>query len=332
MKEILLYTSIYSYVAADFIKQMEDSKNAGVRMRISCNGGNVEEGFGMIAKWREYTGPKKIVVDGKAYSMAAYFLCYATEVECLDVSDFMIHRAAYSEWLESDMNFMTESVVNRLNTINDFLRKALESKIDVKKFEKITGVTLDELYDLSKRIDVSLTAQQALEVGLVNKINPITPEMKASISSKSLELAAHYNGSEKITHTNNILPITSNKPEPKNHSKSEKMTIQELKANHPELVKQLLAEGVNQEKARVKAWLAWNKVDAERVNKAIEEGEEFTTTAMSELSVKAVSITSKQNLAADSAKDVETPEAGGNPEASKNAQFEANVRKGLGLK
>jgi SNF2 family DNA or RNA helicase len=61
------------------------------------------------------------------------------------------------------------------------LREALEAKVNTTLFQGITGKTMDDVFNTATRIDVILTAQQAKEIGLINKVVNITPTMQAEI-------------------------------------------------------------------------------------------------------------------------------------------------------
>lgn len=242
MAEVLLYDDIHSFTAENFVKELEAAKGEDLTVRISSNGGSVQYGWPMIAKFAEHEGQKLVKVDGAAHSMAAFFVAFADDVEALDVSQFVLHRAAYPEWLESSKEFMTDARIKDLQTVNDNLRKALESKIDVEAFEKVSKVTLDEMFSLDSRIDVPLNAKQAKKVGLINKIVPLTTKRKEKMTS-------YY--SQMVASTLPSFLIEANKTS--NTKPNIKMTLTELEANHPEVFAQAVAKGVAGEKDRVEA-------------------------------------------------------------------------------
>lgn len=315
MKEILLYFSIYSYSAADFITELEAAKGAGVTLRINSNGGDPDSTWGMIAKWQEYKGTKKVKVDGKAHSMALYFLCYVTDAECLPMTTFILHRAAYSEWIESDPQMMTADRWDSLKRVNDILRAAFEAKVDVAKFEKLKGVTLDQVFSTPGRIDVEITAQEALAIGLIDRIITIDAGKKAEIEA-SFRMAA-----EKRPDIMQLdmpeLKIAA-ETTPPTTSKIKNMTLSELKANHPEVYAQAVNEGATQERDRVGALMAYVDVDPETVTAMVKEGKAITQTLMAEFSRKAFSKDALKQVEGDSAKPVVTGEA--NPGEEKTAE------------
>src|SRR5690606_34151083 len=56
--------------------------------------------------------------------------------------------------------------------------------------KRLKGVSLDEIFSNDQRIDVFLSAQEALTIGLVDRIVEITPERKAEIDSIMQAIAA----------------------------------------------------------------------------------------------------------------------------------------------
>lgn len=331
MAPILLYTRIYDYTAERFIQQLAATGNGPATMRINSGGGDVLSGWGMIAALVEYKGKKYIKVDGYADSMAANILFYVDEVECLDVSEFTLHRAAYPEWMEADKDTMNNDRWAELTRVNNHIRAAMEAKVDVAKFEQITGVTLDRLFSLDTRIDVQLTAEQALEIGLVSKINKITPEIEAFVAKNSTEMQL---AAEKIR-----LPKVPAKPAASttttaipNNNKTRKMTLAEFKSQHPDVYNEAYNEGVTAERDRVESWLEFNDVDAEDVSKGITSGEQISRKQMSAFVKKAAGLQGLKDAADANAPDVTTPEADNKPEEEKQLQsFKDKVNEKLGL-
>ena len=130
MTEILLYGSIDGESSSDFIEDFTEktANNEDVVVRVNTPGGNPEYTFGMVAKFSEYTGKKKIQVDGKAYSGGLYFLCYGEENESLDVSEFLLHRAAYPSYYENDVEFFTFFIILKIEFFNHFRINSVISK------------------------------------------------------------------------------------------------------------------------------------------------------------------------------------------------------------
>lgn len=327
-KEILLYGAIYDWSVEDFINQMEAAKNQDVVVRVNSPGGDVMSGWGLIAKFQEHTKGKKIKVDGQASSMAFIALLFADSASALSTSRFVAHRAGYASWIEKDKNLMTQDMWDRLNATNAHFRTAMEAKLDIAKFEKIAGITLDEFFSNDTRIDVTLTAQQAKEIGLVNEIVPLTANLKAEIesyNSYSMGMAAFRDG---LSSEKPALPKASATP-PTTQNNND-MNLAELKKQHPALVAEVLQE----ERDRVAAWMEWNDVDAKAVAEGIKGGKDMTKADISAFSKKMASANGLQALrteAADPAPTPETPVVAPTAENKELTAFADEVNKMLGL-
>lgn len=310
VKEILLYSTISEWSAERFIKELQAAGSGGITIRVNSRGGGVLDGYGMIAKLAEYKGNKLVKVDGKAYSMAAMLLCYADKVECLDVSDIMFHRAAYASWVEESKDLFTDDMRKDLERTNQHLRAAMEAKIDVAKFEAITSVTLDQLFSMDGRIDVTITAEQAKEIGLVDKINKITPELKAELKGHrdmAIAALAEHNELPDIPEPEAETPPAPQPPKPQQETQKNKiMTIAELQANNPELYNQVVNVGVAQERDRVEALMVFADVDLEAIKKTIEDGGKLTEKQKAEFSRKAFSAAAVQKAEDENAPDIPT--------------------------
>lgn len=289
-KEVYIYGDIWDYSALEFVKDVESAKGSNLTIRVNTNGGDPTYVWGMAAKVGEHVGKKTVKVDGKAHSSGFYFLLFADNVEAIEESDFVIHRAAYPSWIERDANMFTQDMKNNLNSINEKLRASMESKLDIAKLAAISGVTLDQIFSLESRIDVRLNAKQAKEIGLVNTITKIGQKEKAMIDAR-FKIAARSSYSE-----SNI-----------NNKQAKKMTFESLKAEHPDLFNQVFALGVAKEKDRVGAWATYIDADPIAVAKGIKDGAELSATAMAELNMKMFQKLQLEALQKDNPPAVNTP-------------------------
>jgi len=328
-KELLIYGSVDAFSSSEFIKTFGEVEAADdLVVRVNTNGGSPEYGWGMVAKFAEHKGSKTVKIDGKAYSMGMFIACYADDVEALDVSEFLLHRAAYPQWFENDPEYFTETLRSNLERINKSLRAAFESKVDVAAFESLKGVKLKDVFAMDSRLDVFFTAQEAKKIGLVKTINQITPKKRAEIDSR-MEAAARHMGISIAA----VVPAHSN-PQSIPSPNTNKMTIEQLKAEHPALYAAAVQDGVAQERDRVEACLVFLDIDPKGVKAAIENGKPLTAKQMAEFTLKAANPKALAALEKESAPATETAEAPAKPqtEAEKTVEaFEATVRKNLGL-
>lgn len=313
-KELYLYSPIYDFVAESFISQMEENKTQDIEIRANTPGGNVFAGWGMIAKIKEHEGNVKMKVDGYVASMGTIVLVYVDDTEALDVSRIHLHRADGYVNSPEDQKF--------LDGINKDLRAKLTSKIDADKFKEITGKSIDDLFDSKDRIDVWLTAKQAKQVGLIKRIVKLDPT----------EIAA-------INRMNIAASVDPQPPNPVTKPINKVMTLEELKAQHPALYAQAVAEGKTagstEERDRVRGWEAFRHIDAVAVDKGIKDGKVISTTDIAEFTAKVLSPEYLKKLTAESAKPVTTTEDTGKEKTKKEAEttaFMAEVNANLGRK
>jgi ATP-dependent protease ClpP protease subunit len=302
-KEILLYSSIYSFTAESFLEKMEAAKGEDIVLRLNTPGGDVQAGYGMIAKFAEHEGKKLIKVDGKANSMGAFFLAFADNVEALDVSEIVLHRAAYPSYFEARDSFKGSEEYKAVVKMNKDLRSKLEAKIDTELFEKLTKVSMDKMFSMDSRIDVSITPAQAKRVGLISKVNKLTSEMSTEIQANTVSIAAEFGVDVKELEVikADILPVIEDKPKI-----NKKMTIEDLKANHPSVYNQIFTKGseagVAERNDTIGAWLSYADVDVKAVTDGIKSGEKLSQTAQAEFGVKmfsAAALTKETNGTAE---------------------------------
>ncbi len=116
--------------------------------------------------------------------------------------------------------------------------------------------------------------------------------------SEVLELAEankHKNPPKNLKQSNNI--------------QGKKMTKDELKQNHPNTYNSIFNAGIQAEKDRVGAWMAHAETNMDTVKKGIKSGESISATEREELFVEAANKKRLQDLEADSAEDLTTPES-----------------------
>lgn len=337
--DILIYGRIDEWNARSFFQSISDAQEDGeetaLTFRINTGGGEPEYGWGMCSKINEIVN-KKALVDGKAYSMGLFACCYIDEVSCHDVSQFMVHRAGYSEWFEKS-EYFTEPLQENLANINKNLEKAFRNKIDVEAFENLKqvkekGITVKDIFSMDGRIDVFFSAQDAKKIGLVKNIIKLTPEKKAEISAFEESVNASREGKK----VNKYEVVTVDEPkedEPKNTN----MTADEIKAKYPAAHAEILNSGVAAERDRVESIMVFADVDMAECKKAIESGKPLTAKQMAELSRKSMNAEVLTKVKDDSKGEVKTEAAkedaekgGEKAEAVKN--FEADLDKRLGIK
>lgn len=317
-KELLLYSHIFDFTAETLITGIEENMDEPIAIRANTPGGDVMAGWGIIAKMQEH-GDITMKIDGTVASMGTFIAIFANNVEALDVSKIHLHRATGNVDDQEDQDFV--------DSVNADLKKKLKAKIDEAKFKEITGVSINQLFDSEKRVNVTLSAKEAKQVGLVDKVITLKPSEVKAFQEKYFKIAASENGVDE--------PVTKpikNKPKPKTMS-IEALKIETLKAEHPDLFKEIYDQGVNAERDRVGAWAAFSDVDPKAVKEGIEGGEPLSQKVMAELTLKSVSAKAVKDIEADGEGKVETEEteAAKTEKDKKVEAFEKQVETNLGI-
>ncbi len=342
-KDILLYGSIWEYNALYFFDQIneatEEDAEAEMTLRINCDGGSPDYGMSIIEKIQELSEQLQVKVGAMAHSMALFILCYieTSRVECIDTTQAVLHRAAYPSWMESSASFPDSIYQQMMVKTNKDLEKAFRASVDVEVLESLPqfkdkNLTLKDVFSLDTRVEILLTASDLKKVGLVSKINKITPtktaEMKSQIeafnncrSLKEFKMAAQ--AVNKPDEVKNPIAMT---------------TLAELKQNFPALYAQAVAEGVTQganaEKDRVGAVMVFAHLDMDGAKKIIASGQPMTATQMAEFSLKQLSPEALKQVEASAAGALKTDEIAVTKEALAKKEldaFEAQVRASVGL-
>jgi ATP-dependent protease ClpP protease subunit len=282
MNEILLYSPLDGDSASRIMNELAwIGENQVYAIRIYCPGGDVESAWGIPAKMQELKqkGCHSIAkVDGMAASMAGLLLVYFDERESLDVSNIMLHRAAFPEKdNEGNPYFITPEENQRLAKINTDIKSKLFQVIDDKKLKALKGVSINDLFDEKKeRIDCWLNANEAMQIGLITKVVPID----ASSSQYMVKAVAACYGSAQR-------PEATAATAGNNQTNAKKMTAEEFKQQNPEayaaIEKSAADAAVTAFKAKAKAALdddgdgkgangsQANQIDPKVISMAVEE-------------------------------------------------------------
>ena len=192
-KEILIYGGFFDFMAESFHDKLIEAESEGEDITLAINsfGGDVDTGFGMIRMFQKFSRTKHVEIHGAAKSMAAFFLLYVDTVTSLDISKIVFHRAAFPSFIENDSELLNEERRESLSKTNKDLKKALLAKVDPNEFKRITGTSINEMFSMDGRIEVSMTPKEAKQLGIVTNIVNITPVKRASIQANALKIAAN---------------------------------------------------------------------------------------------------------------------------------------------
>lgn len=256
-KEILIYESFNRWSSERIVGEIGNIGDQEFNIRINTPGGTVIDGMAILFRISETKSGDTIYVDGQAFSLGAFFLPFFKKRIGHEFSEFMLHKAAYPSWYEASAEEQ-----ERLLKLNNMIKKKM---ID-------GGVNLsliDRVFKPDIREDVYLTAQEALEFGLITEIKKLDVAEKQALQAQyHIEMAAMHNPEEKKE------PKKEDNPNTPKH-----MNIQKLMAEHPDLYAQVKKEGVEAERKRTGQFLGYIKADEKtasgRAIKGLKDGEEL---------------------------------------------------------
>lgn len=326
-KPLLLFAPIYDLVATELVDKMNEiPEDEDIEIWLNSPGGRVFAGWSIIGAMQKRKGKCNMTIMGHAASMAVFFALFADNVEALEVTQFMIHRAdGYIETPE-DQAF--------LDKINKDLRNQMEKRLNMKIFEQVVGKKMDEIFDPKQRINVWIDAKQAKKIGLINSIKKLSPQEIKSYNQKlvsflDFEQRSYEDISQRSDYTDDALII--------NETINSNMTKSELKEKYPELYAEILNDGISagikQESIRTKSWIAYLDFDKENVIASIKEGKDFSSDIIAEMSVKMASHVMGEKIEKDSTITVTTGQANDKTESQVEIDaFEKSVTEHFKIK
>lgn len=261
----------------------EKAKGEDVEIQISSVGGLVFDGLEIFNIIKNYSGKKTARLMGIAASMGSYIPLAADKIIAEPNAVMMIHNA-WGVGMGNAADLRAEA--NVLDGLSAILADA---------YVKKTGKPLDEIKALMDS-ETWLFGQEMVDAGFIDElVSPPTDKKDEKVKAARAELAsakkvlADYEGGD--NHRRVAAIIDSMRPkvatiiDQKNvvdvsaktaikQKGSTKMTLEELKAQNPEVYQAAVAEGktagIKAEQDRIRELAAWKGVNAD-VDKVVEE-------------------------------------------------------------
>lgn len=250
--ELLVYGDIYDWwgevQSREFAEQLQAITAETIDVRINSNGGSVFAAQAIYSSLKRHPAKINVYIDGIAASAATIIMSAGDWVYMPENAMLMVHNPMVG--LHDSFN------ADELREFADAL-DAVQKTILAAYREK-TGLDDETLIELLSK-DRYITAAEAKELGFVDEIGP------------ALKIAASRKGSSVIINGLTIQedrykrlpedwrnavesPLNQSGASGKTTEKERKvMTLDEFKAQHPELYKAAMAAGQEQERARIKA-------------------------------------------------------------------------------
>lgn len=273
-----------------------------IKLRVNSGGGDVIDGFAIYQLLSEHRARVEADVDGLAASMASVIIMAADEIRIAPHAMVMIHNPwSIGIGDADDMRKMADL----LDKVRDNIASAYVDR---------TGIDRDEVVSLMDA-ETWMTADEALEHGFVDVIKETKkPAAKALARLDLSNFARVPDGFQRAVASarKSLDEARADKArQPKEThaavggatpNKENTMDLETLKAQHPEVFKAAVQEGVNKERGRVNAHLKLGQTcgDISIAVKAIADGVGLTE----ELQAEYMSVGMKN--AASSARQAES--------------------------
>lgn len=199
-----------------FSKQLANLKNVKkLELKINSPGGDVFEAVAMYHEIKRFAQGKEVTayIDGMAASAATILTLAANKTIMGKGCYFMIHNP---------LMYMGYANVEEMNEAIEHLNKTKDNLLDL--YEEKCKLSRDEI---AEKMDKTTwyTAEEALQAGFIDEI----ANYDSSISNLNI--------SNVFTPELKNLAIPEKLKDILQENKEEKMTLQELKVQHPELLK-----------------------------------------------------------------------------------------------
>lgn len=272
-------------------------KIIGHILMINSGGGSVNAIAEIAEAMTDASKPIVAYVDDTMASAALYIGSYA---------DFIISRRA----------------TDRIGSIGTMIELSGYKKVDKKSTgETVVRIYADDSTDKNEEFEAAINDLNFKPIK-DNVLNPHLEQFKKDVKTNRPNILDSqltgkvYKASEVVgtlidqigsfqDAINKVIELSTFDSSINNNPKTKKMTQQELKANHPDVYGQILAEGVTSEQNRVKAWMAFQEVDPKAVSEGITSGKPVDNLVIAEMSAKAISNAQAAAIAAGNPKAIE---------------------------
>jgi len=291
----------------DVRDQLEEANGEDVTANIASPGGMISEGLLIYNELKNYQGNVDTHLTGAVASMATYIAMVGKHRTAENNAVFMIHNGSglaigdyrvmlkYGAHLDSLTNIIAKEMALKSETELAEIRTAMDETTfyygdEIKEAGFVHEMVGDE--EPEDRAEVVAMAELMIEEcqNKVNKPETIKKDMAALATMLDENVSRETKKKTFASELNVIEPKTK---------KTEviTMTLDELKKEHPELYKELMAlgqaEGINQERARVKTLVEMRakfpKEHSQKViDTAITEGHELNQVSINLMSADQV--------------------------------------------
>lgn len=233
--------------AEEINRELEKYGKVGeIHVRIHSPGGSIAEGCAIYNSLKNNPAKKKVFIEGECASIATVVAMAGDEIVMSPVAEFMIHNPFIS-YISGGAEELRQNA-EALDTLKEVMINAYSTKTHLSR-EEISEYMNKETY---------FTADEALKCGFITEVLEI-----GALNAKTG--IGKYNYQRIPDNFFNLKKDNKNIQEEKMEIKD--VTLEQLKAENPELFKAVKTEGATEERERIKKWDVWAKktVGAEEI-------------------------------------------------------------------
>ena len=230
------------YIAPEsFMEDLAAVKGkSNITIKINSTGGDLYTGIAIHNAIKSLSGHKVVIVEGIAASAASVIACAGDEVQVYPGSMVMIHGVAGLL-----MDYYTLADLKKLQKDFDASERAIAEIYHAK-----TGIAVEQLRTMMTR-ETWMVGQEAIDNGFADTLlEGDGPDVSVSADKQVLLVAGirhNIKGLHNVPSTIRInsihaAPAAGNKPTGnggENRKEDEPMTLEEMRAQHPDLVAQI---------------------------------------------------------------------------------------------
>ena len=243
-----------------FMEDLAAVKDKGkITVKLNSCGGDLYTGIAIHNALKALPGEVNVVVEGIAASAASVIMCAGDTVTVYPGSLVMIHGVSVMLW-----DYLNIQDMKQLMKGMDASERAVAEIYNAK-----TGIEVDTLRSMMTK-ETWFTGREALEKGFANtlKEDENEPDMSRSKDKKVLFVNGVRHNIEGLHNVPGTIPVATHATPPaakpgvnkKPTAKAAKkeggykpMTLEEMRANHPEVVAQIEQDAINGAQAQANA-------------------------------------------------------------------------------
>ncbi len=252
--EILIYEQIgknywddSGVSAKEFVKELNALDVDTITLRINSPGGNVFEGNVIYNALRAHPAEVDVHIDGIAASIASVIAMAGDTINIPENGMIMIHDPSGGTWgTSADMRKTAEA----LDKIKIGIIAAYRGKTDLEN-DTLAEMMTEETW---------MTAEEAVEQGFADVVGEPTHATAHFSQLKNFKnTPERLFAAQAVNPPNNKEPLGETNMADKNDNND--ITIDFIRAHHPDIVQAFIKEGATAEQNRIKGVMALTKED-----------------------------------------------------------------------